>query len=395
MKRMLMALAIAGVLMLAAGCGGGGSKGGSVAGMPSTPTPTPTTPTPEPEPTPEPVTGLPEYHTLETGTIRASNTRIILEANGMRTTVTCPPEGDDCMVTVASDGTATFTGGRPTVVTEPYLVSSVDWPLREPLSGWYTTEVRESRDVYYGYENYSWWGQLRSSRGVLGYYGLQSRPDGSIQPWFMRRTDQLYTGQPRGSTSATWRGNFLGYAFGRSFGYTDEGWARANDIEARLADTGTLTVGGTEVPFATKLIGDVAMTATFSPGSTTVDWSLSNSRTPTGGAFGPSGGQTGILTLTNLNRNYSSFPVNPDGTFSSSGTNPYVTKEQAAVLQARQNPGETFEISGTFVGSGGHGVLGTISTITSQVYNTATSPPPNYITRTWGLRGAFGAIREE
>ena len=347
MKTMILTAVLAVALMLA-GCGGGGSRIAST--PPPTPEPTPT-PTPEPEPTPEPT---------------------------------------------------------PTPEPEPYNpVSSVDW-LREPLFGWDrrtgpysydpTTNVREYREQGDGYELYSYWGELRSGNEFLGYYGIQSRPGGSIEPWFTRHT---YITPPAhgNSASATWNGRFLGRAFRRQFDYTDEGWTQANDLDARLADTETLTVGGAEVPYATELIGDVAMTVRFSPGSTTVDWELSNSRTPTGGAFGPVVFRDGNQPIgrTNMDRSYSPFPVNPNGTFSSSGTNPYGTRQLAYAAEDRgDDPGETFEISGAFVGSGGHGVLGTINSIHVLAAEITNIPPPDvYIIRSWGLRGAFGALREE
>ena len=342
MKTMILAVALAVALMLA-GCGGGGSKGGSVAGMP--PGGEPSTPTPTPEPTPEP---------------------------------------------------------EP----EPYNpVSSVDW-LREPLFGWDrrtgpysydpTTNVREYRERRDGYEIYNWWGELRRGHGFLGYYGIQSRPtDGSIQPWFERHT---YTSPPaRGdSASATWSGNFLGRAFRREFAYTDEGWTAANDVEARFADTETLAdAGGTERPYATKISGDVEMSVSFTPGSnTTVDWRLSNSRTPTGGTFGLVTDQAGVIgTLTNMDRSYAAFPVDPDGTFSSIGTIPYTTRVEA--LAGGVTPAEGFELSGAFVGAGGHGVLGTIDSFSITAYSDTTGTPAVNVIQSFGLRGAFGALREE
>ena len=104
--QMLMALAVAGVLMLA-GCGGGGSKGGSAAGMPSTPTPTTPTRTYGPGPIP-----LPTGHTLETGSLRAGQPRTVKETDGVRTTIRCTAGSANCSFRVHEDGTATLIAGN-------------------------------------------------------------------------------------------------------------------------------------------------------------------------------------------------------------------------------------------------------------------------------------------
>ena len=137
--KMLMALAFAGVLMLA-GCGGGGSKTASMGDRTPTPTPTPEpeptptpdpvggTPTPEPDPTPTPappgpapvaIQGLPTGHMLAPGVIPAGESRTLGEADsmGMGTALVCPAGGADCNIMVASDGSATSTGGAPTIAT--------------------------------------------------------------------------------------------------------------------------------------------------------------------------------------------------------------------------------------------------------------------------------------
>ena len=391
MKTKILAAVLAVALMLA-GCGGGTKTA-------STPPPTPT-PTPEPEP--EPVKGLPSDHTLVSGTIPAGEIRTILEADGTRTTVTCPAGGDPCMITVASDGTATFTGGSPAVGTapipeppepepEPYSpVSSAHW-IQEPPEGWagpYQTDGsndREFRETREEYEIYSRWKELRSTE-VLGYYGLQSRPDGFMQPWFERHADTVQPG-----VEASWRGDFFGYAFRRQFDYTDEGWTAANDVEARFADTGTLADSeGTERPYATKISGDVQMRVRLTPGSsTTVNWQFYNSRTPTGDPFGVMVEPIrGNLSTLNMNHNYQYFPVNPDGTFSFTGTIPYTTRAQA--LAGGDIPAEAFEISGAFVGTEGHGVLGTIDSHRVVVIEPGNIPANRRI-QTLGLRGAFGA----
>ena len=261
-----------------------------------------------------------------------------------------------------------------------------------------TTNVWEFREQRDGYDLYSWWGELQSGNEFLGYYGMQSRPDGSIEPWFTRHT---YITQPAqgNSASATWRGNFLGYAFRRGFADTDEGWTQANDIEARFADTETRNVRGTEIPYGTQLIGDVAMTVTFSPGSTTFDWELINSRGLTEREFGPvSQGSALVLTLTNWDRSFSPFTVDPDGTFSSSGTIPYTTRAEALTEQlgtSPASPAEAFEISGAFVGAGGHGVLGTTNFRGIWFSQVPGSSPATYMIHSYGFRDGFGAIREE
>ena len=102
MKQVLMAVAAAGVLMLVVGCGGELAKIGDIIGG-----------------IPAPVTGLPSGHTLTSGTIPPGESRTILQSGGMRTTITCPSGGAACNVTVAPNGTATYTGGRPAVATAP------------------------------------------------------------------------------------------------------------------------------------------------------------------------------------------------------------------------------------------------------------------------------------
>ena len=308
------------------------------------------------------------------------------------------------VITVASDGTATFTGGSPAVATapipeptpgpEPYnSVSSAYW-IHEPPGGWagsYPTDAsnaREFRETHNDYEVHSWWRELRSTY-VLGYYGMQSRPGRAMHPWFERHADTV---QPIGSSgSATWNGSFLGRAFRREFTYDDAGWTAANAVEARFADTETLAdAGGTERPYATQITGTVAMDVTFSPGSTTVNWVLGRSRTPTGEPFGvmviP---VLGTSTISNVDRDHSDLSVNPDGTFSSTRNTRYTTRAQA--LAGLNTVGEAFELSGAFVGTEGHGVLGTIDSLQIWVVEVPGSSPATYTIHSRGLRGAFGA----
>ena len=105
MKTMILAVALGGALLVA-GCGGG-SKGGSVAGMPSGGgTPTPQTYGPGR------TIPLPTGHTLETGTIPAGGSRtVVREADGMETVVRCTAGSENCRITVAADGTVTLIAG--------------------------------------------------------------------------------------------------------------------------------------------------------------------------------------------------------------------------------------------------------------------------------------------
>ncbi len=105
------ALVFASVLLIIAlaGCGGG-SKKTTTGGM---------MPDPDPDPMPDPgtaITGLPAGHTLESGTIAAGASQTILAySKGRSATISCPPGGAACVVTVADDGTARATGATPTV----------------------------------------------------------------------------------------------------------------------------------------------------------------------------------------------------------------------------------------------------------------------------------------
>ena len=83
-----------------AGCGGGGKSAAPLM----------------------PVTGLPENASLEQGPIPipAGGKRTVIDADGVRTELTCPANGPDCDVTVGPDGVVQYTGGRPEVVTVSY-----------------------------------------------------------------------------------------------------------------------------------------------------------------------------------------------------------------------------------------------------------------------------------
>ena len=95
---------LASLLMVAAlaGCGGGGGKTAAL-------------------PAPVPVEELPQGSMLrEPRTLRPGESLTLQNPDGTRTVVTCPPEGDACVVSRGPDGTAQYTGGKPTVVTVSY-----------------------------------------------------------------------------------------------------------------------------------------------------------------------------------------------------------------------------------------------------------------------------------
>ena len=93
---------LASLLMVAAlaGCGGGGKSAAPLM----------------------PVTGLPDNASLEPGPIPipAGEKRAVVDADGVRTELTCPANGPDCNVTVGADGVVQYTGGKPEVVIVPY-----------------------------------------------------------------------------------------------------------------------------------------------------------------------------------------------------------------------------------------------------------------------------------
>lgn len=148
MKGMILALAVAGALMLA-GCGGG-SKSASMAGMPSGSGDggsTPTTPgggsggggTPTP-------IALPTGHTLQTGTIPAGESRTVREADGRTTTVTCSG-GEACSIRVAADRMATLVSGSLRVATVERVTSgTIPLPMFHALDAG-TIPAGESRTV--------------------------------------------------------------------------------------------------------------------------------------------------------------------------------------------------------------------------------------------------------
>lgn len=68
-------------------------------------------------PSPTPIPGSPGSRVLESASIPVGESRTFQNAAGVRTVVTCPAGGPACVVAVAEDGTATYTGGTPTVTT--------------------------------------------------------------------------------------------------------------------------------------------------------------------------------------------------------------------------------------------------------------------------------------
>ena len=73
---------------------------------------------------------LPEDHELMAGTIPAGEFRTVHQTFDTRTVVTCPADGEDCMVTLTENG-AESTGGTPTVTTYTTLYLPSDHMLAE------------------------------------------------------------------------------------------------------------------------------------------------------------------------------------------------------------------------------------------------------------------------
>ena len=93
------------VLMVAALAGCGGGIGGKTAALP----------------TPMDIGELPRGSMLEEPrTLRPGETLTVREADGMRTTIKCPEDGEACDLTSGPDGAIRYTGGMPTVDTVPY-----------------------------------------------------------------------------------------------------------------------------------------------------------------------------------------------------------------------------------------------------------------------------------
>ena len=159
MKTMILAVALAGALLVA-GCGGGGSRGASMAGMPSGGgTPIPTTPQTY---GPGRTIPLPTGHQLQTGTIPAGESRPVGEVDGMEAEISCTAGSENCRITVAADGTITVIAGSlrieiagirvtpPTRVIEPPPVSRGELPSWEELPALvdrmnHRTEIRSVR----------------------------------------------------------------------------------------------------------------------------------------------------------------------------------------------------------------------------------------------------------
>ena len=87
---------------------------------------------------------LPEDHELMAGTIPAGEFRTVHQTFETRTVVTCPADGEDCMVTLTENG-AESTGGRPTIVTYTTLYL----PSGHTLAEGTTIPAGESRPIAY------------------------------------------------------------------------------------------------------------------------------------------------------------------------------------------------------------------------------------------------------
>ena len=115
MKTMILAAVLAVALMLT-GCGGG-SKGASMAGMPSGGggggTPTPQTYGPGR------TIPLPTGHQLQTGTIPAGGSQTVEEPGGMERVIRCTAGSANCRIEVAEDGTVTLIAGNLQIVGLP------------------------------------------------------------------------------------------------------------------------------------------------------------------------------------------------------------------------------------------------------------------------------------
>ena len=88
---------------------------------------------------------LPEGHTLRSGTIAAGASAPPIDIGGRRTTVTCPADGADCVITVNADQSAESTGGTPTVVTT-VIMTPIELPEGVTLAAG-TIEVGKSETL--------------------------------------------------------------------------------------------------------------------------------------------------------------------------------------------------------------------------------------------------------
>ena len=91
-----------------------------------------------------PIAGLPDGNTLMEGTIPAGETRTVLDADGMRTEVTCPADGPDCVISRTEDGTPQYAGGMPTITTYTAITGLPDGHTL--MAG--TMEAGETRTVH-------------------------------------------------------------------------------------------------------------------------------------------------------------------------------------------------------------------------------------------------------
>ena len=125
-KDALFVLASLLMVLALAGCGGGGG-GKTAAPLMQTP-----------------IAGLPGGHTLMEGTIPAGETRTVLDADGMRTEITCPDDGPDCVISRTEDGTPQYAGGMPTITTYTAITGLPDGHTL--MAG--TMEAGETRTVH-------------------------------------------------------------------------------------------------------------------------------------------------------------------------------------------------------------------------------------------------------
>lgn len=199
MKVMILALAAAGALMLA-GCGGGG-KAASM--------------TPTPAPTRTVLAGLPDDHSLESGTIPVGQSQTIYNRGGVRVVATCT--GEDCVIKVSDNGVATVTGGRVTIsVTGPTATPGTSTPI--PVVGDLPTDLPTVSPPEGAV--------LLPSEGERGDMVLWEDPGGSRLVWLDRRDGWRWDTGPNAdllgyefvSEPLSFTGTYEGKAFLRHYG---------------------------------------------------------------------------------------------------------------------------------------------------------------------------------
>ena len=91
------------------------------------------------------LSGLPEGHTLMSGTIKAGEDETVFDKEGRRVVVACPTGGADCVIYVSADGVANSTGGVATITSTPW--TALDLPDGHTLmSG--TIDAGEEEEVF-------------------------------------------------------------------------------------------------------------------------------------------------------------------------------------------------------------------------------------------------------